>query len=106
MTGFNDEMIRSNLAQMRTRWITIAVSLITVLILGSLTFGCADRRRNEIKEKTECVKAGGSWIPIQGIRTGNNNRVYPDYEMGCVSAAAQQGILQQNSKIIEQAKSM
>lgn len=109
--GYSDENIASKVEMVQFRWGMSALMVGVVTVLGCLTFSCADSRMKDAEharaettitagQKVECVKAGGSWMPVQGVKM-SNGQPYPDYDMGCVSATAQQAIIAQNAKVIE-----
>jgi len=109
--GYTDENIASKVEMTQFRWGMSALIVGIVTVLGCLTFSCADSRMKDADQKradtqitagqkVECVKAGGSWIPVQGVKM-SNGQPYPDYDMGCVSQSAQGAIIAQNSKVIE-----
>lgn len=110
-SNYSDENIASSVEISYLRWWMTAGTLAVVTVLCCITYSCADSRAKDYsteQEKTkitsqqrvECVKAGGSWMPVQAITTVNGyNKV--EYEMGCVSASNSAAVMSQNNKIIE-----
>lgn len=111
MVDYRDEDIAARVEMTQFRWVASAIIIVVVTVLGCLTFSCADSRLKDSEaakadnaitasQKVECVKAGGSWMPVQGVKSVNGSYV-PDYSMSCVNATAQQAIMAQNAKVIE-----
>lgn len=109
--GYNDENIASKVEMTQFRWGMGALTIGGIALLSCLTYSCADsrakdaadlrtQRQIEAQQKVDCVRAGGSWMPVQGVKQANYGP-YPDYDMSCVSAAAQAAIIAQNAKVID-----
>lgn len=114
MADYKDEITAAKVEMVTTRWVTTGATIVVVALLSALTFSCADSRSKEAEQaraetqitasqKVECVKAGGSWMPIQGVKMSQGSP-YPDFEMGCVSQAAQQAVMAQNAKVVDNFK--
>lgn len=109
--GYTDENIASKVEMTQFRWGMSAATISVVSLFSALTFSCADSRAKEAQDlrtqrqieadqKVACVRAGGSWMPVQGVKM-SNGAPYPDYDMSCVSAVAQPAIIAQNAKVID-----
>lgn len=114
MSEYKDEITAASVETTWARWLVTGVTIVVVVFLSAITYSCADSRakdsiqnqaQNKIEadQKVNCVRAGGSWMPIQGVKMSNGSP-YPDYDMGCVSQAAQNAVMAQNAKVIDNFK--
>lgn len=106
---YTPEAMKIQLETTQIRALATGVIVIVVALLSALTYSCADSRAKDAQvnmataqKQTDCVKAGGSWMPVQALNSGNGE--YPTYEMSCVSHEALQPVIAQNANIIQRAK--
>jgi len=115
MAEYTDEGIQSKVEISTTRWIALALIIAFVTFFSCVTYSCADSRAKDYattqeqnrvtsSQRVECVRAGGSWMPIQAVQNNGNNYPVPVYEMGCVSASNALAVMAQNKQILDNYK--